>query len=338
MFQIKVLSKEDIMKVSDMRRVIEGVHDVYVAKSNDETEVWPTVFYDFETGKADLDIKSGYMKTKKLFGHKTVSFFADNANKGLPALNGVIVVYDAETGAPLCVTDGAYITGIRTGAAGAIGAKYLANPDSENVLILGAGNQAAFQIAAILTLFDGIKNITISDPLSLENAKAFTASIAERLSNEFGIDAAHVNFAAAEDLEQAVRSSQIIITVTPAREPVIKKEWISPGTHLSCIGADMSGKEEIDPEIFKDAVIFMDDKEHCCQVGESEIPLKAGIITEDDIRGEIGDLILGKAKGRESRDEITIYDATGMALLDIMTAKTVLDLAIEKGLGTDAEI
>ena len=125
-------------------------------------------------------------------------------------------------------------------------------------------------------------------------------------------------------------------TLSEAKAPVIRKEWVRPGTHLSCIGADAEGKEEIDPEIYRGAVIFVDDMVHCVEAGETEIPLKKGIISREDIAGEIGDLILQKVPGRTSDEQITIYDATGMALLDIAAGKAALDLAKKKNLGSDA--
>ena len=338
MFNVKVLSKEDIMKVVEMKPVIECVEEVYTLKSQGDTVVWPTTFYEFDPGHADMDIKSGYLKGAKIFGHKTVSWFGANKEKGLPDLVGVIVVFDATTGAPIGILDGSYITGIRTGAAGAIGAKYLARPDSETLFVLGAGNQAAFQIAAMLTLFPGLKKIMVADMLNPENAEKFVKNLPKRLKDEFGIDMSGVVLEANSNLEDAVPQADVIITVTPSREPVIRKEWVRPGTHFSCIGADMEGKEEIDPELYRNAVIFVDDKVHCMEAGETEIPLKKGVITEKDILGEIGDLILGKVEGRTSNEQITIYDATGMALLDIAAGKAALDLAADKNLGTTAEL
>lgn len=338
MYAIKVLSKEDIMKVCDIREVIKGVENVYRAKSNGETDVWPTVFHDFETGVADLDIKSGYLKNMNLFGHKTVSFFCHNAEKGLPTLNGVIVIYDASTGVPLGVMDASYITGIRTGAAGAIGAKYLARKDSKNLMILGAGNQAIFQIAAMLTLFENLDTVRIVDPLSFENANQFVQNVKSRLKEEVNVDACNVHFEAVEDLENATKASDIIITVTPSRKPIIQLDWIKPGTHFSCIGADMQGKTEIDPAILKEAKVYVDDKVHCMEVGEIEIALKEGTINENNIIGEIGDVIEEKVEGRTNPLEVSVFDATGMALLDIATAKTVLDLANQLDLGSKATI
>jgi len=119
--------------------------------------------------------------------------------------------------------------------------------------------------------------------------------------------------------------------------PVIKKEWVRPGMHFSTVGSDMEGKEELDPEIFANAKVFVDDMEHCVEAGEVEIPVKKGIVSEADIN-EIGDMILGNCEGRTSDEDITIYDPAGMALLDIAAAKVALDLAAEKDLGTVVEL
>ena len=126
------------------------------------------------------------------------------------------------------------------------------------------------------------------------------------------------------NLQEAVSDSDIIITITPSHTPLIQKEWVKPGTHFSCIGADMAGKEEIDSQIFEDAIVFVDDLEHCRNAGEIEIPLKQGTLSEDRIGGELGDLILGKAAGRKSDTDITVFDSTGMALLDLAVADFLL--------------
>ncbi len=338
MYHIKLLSKDDISQVIEMAPIIKCVEDVYRQKSCEETVVWPTVFYEFDPGKADMDIKSGYLKGAALFGHKTMSLFNDNREKGLQTLNGVIVVISAETGLPIGIVDGSYITGARTGAAGAIGAKYLARKNSKNLMILGAGNQAAFQIAAMLTVFPNLDKIRVADPLSFENAKNFVSTIKERLKTEFKLEGNGVSFDAVSDLGSAVSNSDIIITVTPARNPVIRKEWVKPGTHFSCIGADAEGKEEIEGTILQGARIFTDDMPHCISSGEIEIPIKKGFISKQDVAAEIGDLILGKVEGRQSEEEITVYDATGMALLDIAAAGAALKLAEEKNLGTTVEM
>jgi len=337
MFEFRVLSNEIVKQVLKVNQVIDLVETVYKSKSESKTETWPTIFYDFEPGKADMDIKSGYLKSEKLFGHKTVTWFGENEEKGIPTLIGLIVVFDAETGKPLGITDASFITGIRTGASGAIGAKYLARKNSKNLLVLGAGNQAIFQIAATLTALPNLKKIMISARNKIK-LKSFISSISQRLQQEFGIDTETIIFEEVECLESAVKNSDIIITVTSSRVPLIKNHWVRKGTHISCIGADMVGKQEIESEIMSKASIYVDDMEHCVQVGEIELPLKQGIITESNITGEIGDLILGKIKGRSNYEQITVFDATGMALLDLYTAKIALQTAEEKGLGIKSEI
>ncbi|AJG99172.1 alanine dehydrogenase [Clostridium beijerinckii] len=337
MFEINVLSKEDVSKALKMNQVIDVVESVYKSKSEGMTDVWPTVFYEFDPGKADLDIKSGYLKSKKLFGHKTVTWFGSNVEKNLPTLIGMIVVFNAETGMPIGITDAAYITGMRTGAAGALGAKYLARKTSEDLLIVGAGNQSAFQIASALTVLPNIKKVQVA-ALDISEAESFVADIPNRLQDEFEINAEGVIFRAVENLELAVKESHIIITVTPSRKPIIKKDWVQKGTHISCIGADMKGKQEIESEIMSSALIFVDDMEHCKDVGEIEIPLKQGVISEKNVIGEIGDLILNKVTGRTNDDQITIFDATGMALLDIATAEVALQLAEKNKLGSKSKL
>ena len=329
----RIMNRKDIMKVIEMAPAIQAVEGVYTMKSKGEAVAWPTVFHVFEEGERDMDIRSGYLPGEHIFGHKTIGFFAGNTEKDLPNLMATINVFDEFSGAPIGILEGAYITGIRTGAAGAIGAKYLARKDSETLFVLGAGNQAAYQIAATIVCFPDLKKVYVADLLFPENAEKFVEGIRMRLRDELGIDADSVSFEATNEPEVTVPQSDIVITVTPSRAPVIQKEWIRPGMHFSTVGSDMEGKEELDPEIFRDAKVFVDDMEHCIEAGEVEIPVKKGIISEDRIH-EIGDLILGNCEGRMSDEEITIFDPAGMALLDIAAAKVALDLAEEKKLGT----
>lgn len=333
MFELRVLSREVTERVLCLPDVIDTVEEVYRLKAMGDTTVFPLVFHEFNPGVADMDIKSGWLKGSDIFGLKVVSWFGENPAKGLPALIGTVMVMDAKTGAPMGILDGSHITGIRTGAAGAIGAKLLARKDAKNLMIVGAGHVATFQVAATLSLLPGIETVRVYDGLSQENAARFAETMPQVLKETFHMESAGVTFAAVTNLAEATAASDIIITVTPSKEPIIKKAWVKPGTHFSCIGADMSGKEEIDPEIFADARVFTDDTPQCIHVGEIEIPVKKGILKEEAIAGEIGEILTGKTKGRESEEQITVFDATGTALLDLLTAKLALEKAGELGLG-----
>ncbi|MDL2327429.1 ornithine cyclodeaminase family protein [Ruminococcaceae bacterium OttesenSCG-928-A11] len=337
--EIKVMGREVVRQVLSMEQVIEGVADVYKLKAEGKTAVWPLVAHEFEEKHAAMDIRSGYVGGLELHGLKMLNNFPLNTQQNLPSFNGMLVIFDSNTGIPLGVMDAAYITCMRTGAASAIGAKALARPNSKTLLVLGAGKQSAYQVAAMLIAFPGIEKVIISDPLALENARTVAAGMPALLAAEFGLARAQqVAFAAAESLADSVAESDIIITITPSRKPVIMAEWVRPGTHFSCIGSDMAGKEEIDPALFRGARIYADDKPQCMRVGEMELPLAAGVITEADICGELGELLAGTKPGRANDEEITIFDATGLALLDLVTGKFAIDEAAKRGLGATVDI
>ena len=338
MFNIKVLKMEDTKKVLSMEKVIETVEEVYRAKSVGDTVVFPLVFHEFNPGIADMDIKSGWLKGSQIFGLKLVSWFGENPEKGLPSLVGTVLIFDANTGAPVGLLDGSHITGMRTGAAGAIGAKLLARKDSKKLLVVGAGHIATFQIAATLQCFPQLEEVMVYDAMDFPNAVRFVDAIKDKLEEDFHMKASGVKFTAVGDVQAATGQSDIIITVTPSKQPIIMKEWVKPGTHFSCIGADMSGKEEVDPEIFKDARVFTDDTPQCMNVGEIEVPVAEGILKEEDSAGEIGDILTGKVEGRENDSQITVFDATGTALLDLLTGMVALDEAKKHGLGQTVEL
>lgn len=337
MFQVTVLSGEDTKKLLNMEDVIEAVEGVYRKKAKGEMNVYPMVFHEFEPGVSDMDIKSGDIKDD-VFGLKMVSWYAENPKIGLPALIGTILVCDSKTGVPLGIADGSHITGMRTGAAAAIGAKYLARKNADTLLMVGAGHIGPFAVAATLKAMPQIKKVLLSCPITPEEEMDAVAKLKETLVGFFKHDISAVEIIPAGALDLACQQADIIITATPTKTPILKAEWIKAGTHLSCVGADMPGKQEIAGEIMKNAVIFTDDLPQCCNVGEIELPIKAGIISKEDITGEIGQLIEGQIAGRTSDDQITIYDTTGMALLDLATAKIALKAAAALDIGAQVNL
>lgn len=320
--QMKFVDLSDVKSNLNMNETLKIVEEVYTAKSCGVTETFDTIFYEFDNKRADMDIKSGYLKYKKIFGHKTVTWFEDNATVNLPTLFGNIALFNAETGIPLGLVEASYITGMRTGAAAAIGAKYLANPDAKSVLIVGTGNQAIYQIAAILTIFPHIEEINFHsrNHSTLIN---FVNKLPSTLNDNFKINVEGKRLRAIKNLEQGVKISEIIITITPTKEPFILKEWVQPGTHISCMGADMKGKQEIDPLLLADARVYVDDMFQCLSYGECEKAINDSIISKHDIIGEIGDLVSGEIQGRTSSKDITIFDSTGLAILDLAVAYEV---------------
>lgn len=349
MFPFRVINQETTEDVLDMASVIEVVEQAYQMKSDQQATLFPLIFHEFVEGRSDMDIKSGHLPAANVFGLKLVSWFGDNAEKGLPQLVGTVMVLDSQTGIPLGILSGEHITCMRTGAAGGIGAKYLARPESESLLIVGTGHQAPFQIMATLMTMENIKRVYIYHPKSAEKAQRFAEQIKGKLLTKFvskytGDEyeryarRCDAEFIAVEHLETAVGQADIIITATPSREPMIRQEWVKPGTHITCIGADMEGKQEIDEQLFAKGRVFVDDVGQAVRVGETEIPVKKGIITEGEIAAEIGNVILGRATGRTTPEEITIFDSTGIAIQDLLTATHILKVADKSGAGTIVDL
>ncbi|WP_409175264.1 ornithine cyclodeaminase family protein [Brevibacillus fortis] len=349
MFPFRVINQETTEDVLDMASVIEVVEQAYQMKSSQQATLFPLIFHEFVEGRADMDIKSGHLPQADIFGLKLVSWFGDNDKKGLPQLVGTVMVLDSQTGVPQGILSGEHITCMRTGAAGGIGAKYLARPESENLLIVGTGHQAPFQIMATLMTMTEIKRVYICNPRSPEKAQSFAAKIKENLLTRFVSKYAgeeyeryasrcDVQFIAVDNLEEATRQADIIITATPSREPMIQAEWVKPGTHITCIGADMEGKQEIDERLFAKARVCVDDVGQAVRVGETQVAVKKGLITESDIAAEIGNVIPGHAQGRQHVEEITIFDSTGIAFQDLLTAAHILKVADKRGVGTIVDL
>ncbi len=347
MNKVRALNEEVIRQLLDMKTVIEKVEEAYTMKEKFQGELFPMIFHEFESGVSDMDIKSGHIEGADIFGLKLVSWFSKNTEKNLPALIGTVLVFDSRTGEPKGILDGEYITSMRTGAAGAIGAKYLARKSSKTLLMVGTGHQAPYQIAATLMVMPNIEKVYLYNPRSYDRGKAFREGLSDHLVEKFlkpyqdnpklyesYKEKFNVSFEAVESIEEATKNSDIIITATPSREPIIKKEWVQPGTHFSCIGADLSGKQEIDEEIFKACVLFTDDIKQSMNVGEAETAIKNKLIYKEDYSGEIGSVILDFAKGREQDSDITVFDSTGIALQDLITANYALEVAKEKNIGT----
>lgn len=325
-----ILNQEEVQSMLKMEDVISAVEKAYMLKCDGQAQLFPLVCHSFEDGKAEFDIKSGSADGAGIFGMKLVSFFLDNSEKGLPRLTGTILIFDRQTGMLKGIMDGGAITNTRTGAAGGVGCKALARPESETLLLVGTGAQGPTLLAAALSVMDNIKKIMVYNAHSFDRAKAFAEEVKEKLGISCQIEGV-------ENLEEACRKSDVILTATPCRDGMIKSDWIQPGTHLSCIGSDMEGKQELEETLLAKARVFCDDLSQVIAVGECEKAVKQGILNPDDIT-EIGDVLLGRAAGRQSTEDITIFDSTGIGLQDLMTASVLIEQAEAKGIGTKMQL
>ena len=333
MTEVTILNSENIESLLTLPMTIRAVEQAYLEKSRGTAGTWPMVFHEFTHGVADLDIKSGNMNGLGCYGLKIVSWFGTNPDKGLPALYGTSLLFDLHTGAPKALLNAGPITDFRTGAAGALGVKYLARPDSKVLTMAGTGALSPYLIAATLYLMPQLEQVYLVNPHHPEKAETILPAVRERVKKLLADSGRALNAEiTAKELERAVKTSDVILTATPAYEPFLRAEWVRPGTHISCVGADMSGKQELESKVLCIANVFGDDTAQCFAVGECELPHKEGVLPS--LAGELGEVIAGTKAGRDSANEITVFDSTGIALQDIAVAAALLGAAEARGKGS----
>lgn len=230
-----------------------------------------------------MDIRSGVLASKHVFGSKLFAWFGENAKRGLPELNGLVNLYSSDTGEPVAVLNATALTGFRTGAAGAVASRLLANPDATTLLVVGTGSQAPYQIMAQLCVLPKVTQVILANSRNAKKAQAAAAQMSmtlEKLLNQtiratnsvvtglIDHRLSEVEFTGVTDLPAAVQRSQVIVTATPATKLLIQADWVQPGTHLNAIGADMEGKQELDAKLFQRAQAYTDDVPQASEVGE----------------------------------------------------------------------
>lgn len=265
-----------------------------------------------EDGKTLLT-RAAWLPGGGAFGLKTVSVFPDNAAVGRPSVQGVVVVFDAETGAPAAVLDGAAVTRWKTVADSLCAARRLARPDAKSLLVVGAGVIAATLLRGYRALFPGLETVRVWNRTAARAAALADAAKAE------GLD-----IAVADDLAAALGEADIVTSATMAREPVLPGAAVRPGTHVDLIGAFKADMREADDTLLRKARLFVDTRETTMHdIGELRIPLEAGTITPDAVVGDLYALCQGTV-GRRSDDEITLFKNGGGAHLDMMVAAYAL--------------
>jgi len=338
MNKIKILNENDIRKIINMNIAIDAVEKAYVQKNSNKGNVWPLVFYEYEHNVFDLDIRSGNLDDSNAYGLKLISYNENNVKLGLNKVNATSLICDSKTGQPIALLNAAPITSYRTGAAAGIGAKYLARQDSKKLLIVGTGNIAIYSIVATIITMPNIEKVILCNPKDnnslinkIENIKSEVKKLLQEVGKELEAEIIY-----SKNIEESVRISDIIITATPSEKPMIDMSWVKEGTHFSCMGACMEGKQEIDSNILKNARVFADDKNQCIKSGEIQTAFKENVIS--DITGEIGEVLLNNKNARISEKDITIFDSTGLFIQDLATSVELLKEANKNNIGIEVEI
>jgi len=320
------LTQEEVQSVLDMKSTLEAVEGGFREMGLGNIEMPARVYLHFEKGV--LIAMPAYMPGLDAAGTKLVTVHPENKkNYGLPAVIARIILNSPENGMPLAIMDGTYITALRTGAAGATGIKYLSREDSKEVGICGLGVQGRSQLMGLMEVRPGVKKIKVYDIIP----EARDAFVKEMNGKYKGIE-----FVAVGSPKEAAEGSDIVITCTPSPKAFIDGAWLKKGCHVSAIGADTAAKRELMTSVIQKCdKLVVDFIPQAFVVGDFAKPKEEGVITEDDIYAEMGEIVAGKKKGRTSPDEITLFKATGLAIQDVGTAHKVYQLAKEKGIGKD---
>ncbi len=326
--KVLLLSRAEVEGLISMREVITAVEEAFRLKGLGKVQMPSKSYVNFERYGGDFRVMPAYLEDLGAAGVKIVNVHPRNpAQHGLPTVMATILLLDPKTGAPLAIMDGTAITNLRTGAGGAVAAKYLARRDSKVVAMVGAGIQAETQLLGLREVLN-LDEVRVND-LSEKVAERY----AERMGKSLGIEARVF-----KDTKEAAEEADIVVTTTPSSKPILMDDFIRDGTHINAIGADAPGKQEIDPKILLRAKVVVDDIEQSIHGGEVNVPLSKGDIARGDIYGELGEIITGKKLGRASRDEITVFDSTGLAIQDIATDWVVYQKARKLGKGREVDL
>jgi len=326
--RVLLLTEKEIKPLLLMSEVMEAVENAFKEKALGYAQMPPKIYLTYDKYNGDLRAMPSYLERLGVSAVKVVNSHPDNPKKfKLPTVMATIVLVDPENGAPLAIMSGNWITAMRTGAAGGIAAKYLARKDSKVIGLVGAGTQAKTQLMALLSLYERLEEVRVWSRSEDQDRRKEYVSEMEPLCRGKTV------ISPVESVKDAVVDADIIVTTTPSRKPLVSDEWISEGTHITCIGADAPGKEELDPSILLRAKIYVDDWEQGSHSGEINVPLAKGIITEENVQGELGEVVAGLKTGRTSAEEITVFTSTGLAIQDAVTANLVYEKALADNIG-----
>lgn len=321
--KLKVLSRADVKAAVTMEAAIAAVAGAYRELSSGRAQ--SPVRLGLEAPGGVALFMPAYLKDSGAMGAKIVSMFQGNAERGLPSIHGIVLLVDPETGVPMAIMDGTYLTALRTGAGSGVATRVLARPDARVLTVFGAGAQARTQIEAVRA----VRHIEEVRIVSLGGRSA--RALVEELE---GVEA-H----ALTDAGKAVSGADVICAATTSAEPVFPGSAVDPGTHVNGVGSFKPTMQEVDVDLLLRARVVVDARDAALEeAGDLVIPIRDGLFGEDHIAAEIGEILAEKAAGRSSPDEITYFKSVGNAVQDMAVAQLALRQARSQGLGKDIEM
>ncbi len=319
-----VLGWEEVTKLLTMSECIKIMRGALEALARGEAVLPLRQMVKQPDGKGLLAVMPSYLGNLPALGIKTISVFPGNIGTPYESHQGAVLLFETKNGRLLSIQDASSITAIRTAAVSGVATELLARKDASTLGILGSGTQAAMHVEAMLTVRRGIRKILVWSR-NPKHANAFV----QRESTRHGVD-----FKVVDSPEGAVSGVDIVCTTTSASSPILKGAWLSPGMHINVVGGG-PGVRETDGEAVVKSGLFVDRRESVQNEAEDfKIPKQEGLITDDHIRGEIGEILTGKAQGRRSENEITLFRSLGLAVEDLAASDYLYKQAISKDMGT----
>lgn len=310
---IPFITEETVRRTLDEKTAFILTQEAFRLLAQKRAAMPPKVYLPLPAGDDFRAMPAYFLKSEKTgaCGIKWVCVFPGNPKRRKPTVMGTILLNSFETGELLAVIEANTITAMRTAGAAAVATHYLANPAPRKLAIVGAGLQATYQLRAIAALYR-FKEIAVWGFM-----KGEAAAFRGRLKKEFPV------LSAADDVESCVRDADIIVTCTPSRRPLVKSAWVKEGAHINAIGADAKGKEELEPALVLRSKVIVDEWEQASHSGEINVPVEKGFFTRRNLHAELSEVVSGSKPGRANRREITLFDSTGLAILDIRFADHV---------------
>jgi alanine dehydrogenase len=315
---VLLLDRENVARFLGLDETIVAVEAAFAAHARGLSLPPELMHVDAEGG--EFHVKAGGLRGARTYFACKINggFFRNRARFDLPNIVGLILLSDGTTGTPLAVMESGLVTRLRTGAATAVAAKYLARPDAHTVTICGAGIQGEVQLRSLVRVLP-VKRAFLWN-------RSGARDTAVRLSQELGIEVQSVT-----DLAVAARQSQAIVTCTPAKKWFLGIEHVVPGTFVAAVGADSPEKQEIEPALLAQASVVCDLTAQCAHVGDLHHAIAAGLMTREQVRGELGAVVVGAAPKRRDDREVIVFDSTGTALQDVAAAAAVYEKAVAAG-------
>ena len=320
-----ILQSDDIKKCVQLNeQLIPIIEDAFKNLAKGNTIMPPILRLDVHKYNGETDVKAAYIEGLDSYAIKVASGFFDNPKLGIPSSNGMMILFDSQTGVIKSVLlDKGYLTDVRTAIAGSIAAKYLSNLESTKAGIIGAGLQARLQLEALKLV------------RPIDTAFVWSRNLIKLEKFVKEIEYLNLKIEICHSPEELITKSHIVVTTTPSKSPLIKSNWLKKGLHITAMGSDAEEKNELDPNILKKCDYYIPDSQSQTAVlGELHHAIENNIFSSKEKFSELGEIILDSSLGRKNSDDITICDLTGTGVQDTAIARYTFDIAMSKNLGT----